>query len=128
MKLKLSHILLVILILSPVLSFGQSEDSILISKAKLIELAQEKEEYNRREKLYQEIILKYEEQTSAFDAYKKQDSIQDGLYNMQLKSMKSLIDYAAPYKKQKWYESNWFYYVLGSATMYLSASIVARVK
>ena len=118
---------ILIFILLPLLGLAQVDD-VVISPEKLISLAKEKQEIIKKDSINSLIILEQAKQIYSYTTLIKQDSVEINLLNVQLGAQTKIINMLDPRRKTKWYESNWFYYLLGSTTMYLSAHIVSNIK
>lgn len=105
-----------------------AQDEIIISPEKLIEMAKEKQELLKKDSINSLIILEQSKQIYSYSTLIRQDSVEINLLNIQLGAQTKIINMLDPRRKTKWYESNWFYYLLGSTTMYLSAHIVSNIK
>lgn len=120
-------IYIILLILSGIICSAQDEqDSIKVPTTKIIQFAQEKLFFERRDSLNTAII---KQQTIQIENYKMQtsmDSVHIYFLQEENKSLTKVIGITT--KKPKWYESNWFYYLLGSGTIYISAKIVSTLK
>lgn len=111
---------ILLLVLLPILCYSQ-QDSITISVNKLIEIAKEKTELTRKDSINTSLIHFQENQISTYVNLVEQDSVQISLLKLQNKSQANIIDILNQNKKVKWYQSNWFWYIMGSATMYFSS-------
>lgn len=113
---------ILLLVLFPILCYSQ-QDSITISTSKLIGIAKEKAELIRKDSINTAVIDLQDKQISSYVNLVKQDSIENSLLKLQNRSQSNIIDMLNQNRKTKWYQTKWFYYVLGSASMYFSSKM-----
>ena len=106
---------------------AQQSDSTNVSNEKLIELSEKQKQSARRDSLQTALINEQSLKINNLITLTERDSIEISLLNLQINSQQKIITILQPTTK-KWYESKWFYYALGSLTMYLSAELVSNVK
>lgn len=111
---------IILLVLFPILCYPQ-QDSITISVNKLIEIAKEKNELLKKDSINTAVINLQDKQISSYVNLVKQDSVENSLLKLQNKGQANIIDILSENRKTKWYQTKWFYYVLGSASMYFSS-------
>lgn len=105
-----------------------SQDSTLVSNIKLIEMAEQKRNLERRDSLHTALIGEQDLKIQNLAQLVRRDSIENSLLNLQIASQQKIITVLQPNYKSKWYESKWFYYALGTLTMYMASELVSNVR
>lgn len=105
-------------------SINAQSDSTMVENSKLIEFAKTAE----KAIIQDSIIAAQNAQIELQRSIILQDSLLLNFKDLNIQGLEEVLESTNLYNKKKWYETTWFYYTLGSATMFVSSFIVRNVK